>query len=73
MILPDWNYPRFRTHMTDAERWIAEHGFTRGTEYRNGAGQSLTELLDGTVGPVYMAGGAAARQLQNVTDLPIVF
>ena len=46
LILPDWNYPGFRTRMTDAERWTAEHGFTRGTEYRNGAGQGLAELLD---------------------------
>ena len=21
LILPDWNYPRFRTRVTDAERW----------------------------------------------------
>jgi hypothetical protein len=48
-ILPDWNYPGFRMRMTDAKRWTAEHGFTRGTEYRNGAGQSLAELLDPTL------------------------
>ena len=45
-ILPHWNYPGFRKRMTDAERWTAEHGFTRGTEYRNRAGQGLAELLD---------------------------
>ena len=32
--------------MTDAERWTAEHDFTRGTEFVNGAGQKLAELLD---------------------------
>lgn len=46
LILPDRSYPRIRTRMTDAERWTAEHGFTRGTEYRNGSGQGLAELLD---------------------------
>jgi len=46
LILRDWNYPLFRPRMTDAERWTAEHGFTRGTEFVNGAGQKLAELLD---------------------------
>jgi hypothetical protein len=32
--------------MTDAERWTAEHDFTRGTEFVNRAGQKLAELLD---------------------------
>ena len=32
--------------MTDAERWTAEHDFTRGTEFVNGSGQKLAELLD---------------------------
>ena len=45
-ILPDWNYPGFRAHMTDAKRWTDEHDFTRGTEFVNGAGQKLAELLD---------------------------
>ena len=42
-ILPDWNYPGFRTRMTNTERWTAEHGFTRGTEFVNGAGQKLAD------------------------------
>ena len=45
-ILPDWNYPEVRAHMTDAKRWTDEHDFTRGTEFVNGAGQKLAELLD---------------------------
>ena len=48
LILPDWNYPGFRTHMTDAERWTAEHGFARGTEYVNSSGEKLAELPDGS-------------------------
>ena len=32
--------------MTDAERWTAEHDFTRGTEFVNNSGQKLAELLD---------------------------
>ena len=35
-----------RRRMTDAERWTAEHDFTRGTEFVNMAGQKLAELLD---------------------------
>ena len=46
LILSDWNYPGFRTRMTDAERWTAEHGFTRGTEYVSNSGEKLAELLD---------------------------
>jgi hypothetical protein len=46
LILPDWPHPYRYRRMTDAERWTAEYGFTRGTEYRNGAGQGLAELLD---------------------------
>jgi hypothetical protein len=46
LILPDWNYPLNRRRMTDAERWTAEYGFTRGTEFVNRAGQKLAELLD---------------------------
>ena len=46
LILPDWNYPGVRTRVTDAERWTAEHDFTRGTEFVNRAGQKLAELLD---------------------------
>jgi hypothetical protein len=46
LILPDWNYPLNRRPMTDAERWTAEHDFTRGTEFVNRAGQKLAELLD---------------------------
>lgn len=46
LILPDWNYPGFRTRMTDAERWTAVHGFTRGTEFVNRSGEKPAELLD---------------------------
>jgi hypothetical protein len=46
LILPDWNYAGFRTRMTNAERWTAEHGFTRGTEFVNSSGEKLAELLD---------------------------
>ena len=43
-ILPDLNCPGFRPRMTDAERWTAEHDFTRGTAFVNRAGQGLAEL-----------------------------
>jgi hypothetical protein len=46
LILPDWNYPGFRKRMTDAERWTAEHGFDRETEYVSNSGEKLAELLD---------------------------
>lgn len=46
LILLDWSYPRIRTRMTDAERWTAEHDFTRGTEFVNNSGQKLAKLLD---------------------------
>ncbi len=46
LILPDWPYPYRYRRMTDAERWIAEHDFTRGTEFVNRAGQKLAKLLD---------------------------
>ena len=32
--------------MTDAERWTAEHGFTRETLFVNATEESLAELLD---------------------------
>jgi hypothetical protein len=46
MILPDWPHRCPRPRMTDAQRWLAAHGFDRPTQYRNGAGQSLAEFLD---------------------------
>ena len=46
LILPDWNYPGFRTRVADAERWTTEHGFDRGTEFVNSSGEKLAELLD---------------------------
>lgn len=57
--------------MTEARRWLAAHGFDRETVYRNGAGQSLAELLDaepdvterGTVYPVWTFPDGSAVQL----------
>ena len=75
LILPDWNYPGFRTRMTDAERWTTVHGFTRGTEFVNGAGQKLAELLDaeptatesGTVYPLWTFPDGSAVVLGQCT------
>jgi hypothetical protein len=52
LILPDWNYPLTRRPKTDAERRTRDHGFTRGTEFVNGAGQGLAELLESEPGVI---------------------
>ena len=46
LVLPDWPHPHRFRRMTDAERWTAEHGFTRGTDFVNISGERLAELLD---------------------------
>lgn len=74
LILPDWNYPGFRTRMTDAARWTTVHGFTRGTEFVNCSGEKLAELLDsepnvaesGTVYPRWtFPDGSACRSMAD--------
>jgi hypothetical protein len=46
IILRDYLYSHRYSHMTDAERWTRDHGFSIPTRYRKRAGQSLAEVLD---------------------------